>query len=222
MPHELKEAKKIEFDCQRILNEAKLNAEGIIRKAEERAAQIVSREAIVTEAKKKAVDMLTKAQAAAKNLQKNAAESVNKMLADTESHYARNLQSIRMVMAKLSSTTGAGNNGGNPMGGGINVNMIKQAQKMQQDMLKMQEEMENKEYEATVGGGMVKAVVNGKHTVLSVEINPEAIDPEDVEMLQDLVVAAVNQALRKCEEDVASSMNKFTGGMNLVGLGGLL
>ena len=124
MPHELKEAKKIEFDCQRILNEAKLNAESIIRKAEERAAQIVSREAIVTEAKKKAVDMLTKAQAAAKNLQKNAAESVNKMLADTESHYARNLQSIRMVMAKLSSTTGAGNNGGNPMGGGItNINI---------------------------------------------------------------------------------------------------
>ncbi|MBO4493291.1 MAG: vacuolar-type H+-ATPase subunit H, partial [Ruminococcus sp.] len=62
MPHELKEAKKIEFDCQRILNEAKLNAESIIRKAEERAAQIVSREAIVTEAKKKALDMLTKAQ----------------------------------------------------------------------------------------------------------------------------------------------------------------
>ena len=66
---------------------------------------------------------------------------------------------------------------GNPMGGGINMNMIKQAQKMQQDMLKMQEELESKEYEATVGGGMVKAVVNGKHTVLSVEINPEAIDP---------------------------------------------
>jgi len=123
MPHELKEAKKIEFDCQRILNEAKLNAESIIRKAEERAAQIVSREAIVTEAKKKAVDMLTKAQAAAKNLQKNAAESVSKMLSDTETHYARNLQSIKMVMAKLSATTGSGNNG-NPMGGGItNINI---------------------------------------------------------------------------------------------------
>lgn len=104
MPHELKEAKKIEFDCQRILNEAKLNAEGIIRKAEERASQIVSREAIMTEAKRKAVDMLTKAQAAAKNLQQNAAVSVAKMLNDTESHYARNLQNIKMVKQKLSAT----------------------------------------------------------------------------------------------------------------------
>jgi F0F1-type ATP synthase membrane subunit b/b' len=104
MPHELKEAKKIEFDCQRILNEAKLNAETIIRKAEERAAQIVSREAIVTEAKKKAVDMLTKAQAAAKNLQQNAITSVARMLNDTETHYARNLQSIKTVKGKLTSS----------------------------------------------------------------------------------------------------------------------
>ena len=110
---------------------------------------------------------------------------------------------------------------GNPMGGGINVNMIKQAQKMQQDMLKMQEEMENKEYEATVGGGMVKAVVNGKHTVLSVEINPEAIDPEDVEMLQDMVVAAVNEAMRKAESEANANMSKLTGSLNLGGLGGL-
>ena len=78
------------------------------------------------------------------------------------------------------------------MGGGMNMNMIKQAQKMQQDMLKMQEEMESKEYDATAGGGMVKAVVNGKHEVLSLTINPEAVDPEDVEMLQDMVVASVN------------------------------
>lgn len=104
MPHELKEAKKIEFDCQRILNEAKLNAESIIRKAEERAAQIVSREAIMMEAKKKAMDMLTKAQAAAKNLQQNAAVSVAKMLNDTENHYSRNLQNIKMVKQKLSTT----------------------------------------------------------------------------------------------------------------------
>ncbi|MBR6968670.1 MAG: vacuolar-type H+-ATPase subunit H [Ruminococcus sp.] len=104
MPHELKEAKKIEFDCQRILNEAKLNAESIIRKAEERAAQIVSREAIVTEAKKKAMDMLTKAQTAAKNLQQNAAASVAKMLNDTENYYSRNLQSIKVVKGKLGST----------------------------------------------------------------------------------------------------------------------
>ena len=111
MPHELKEAKKIEFDCQRILNEAKLNAEGIIRKAEERAAQIVSREAIVTEAKKKAVDMLQKAQTAAKNLQQNAAVSVAKMLNDTENYYARNLQSIKAVKGKLSSTISAAGSG---------------------------------------------------------------------------------------------------------------
>ena len=104
MPHELKEAKKIEFDCQRILNEAKLNAESIIRKAEERAAQIVSREAIVTEAKKKALDMLTKAQTAAKNLQQNAATSVAKMLNDTENYYSRNLQSIKVVKGKIGST----------------------------------------------------------------------------------------------------------------------
>ncbi len=108
MPHELKEAKKIESDCQRILNEAKLNAESIIRKAEERAAQIVSREAIVTEAKKKALDMLTKAQTAAKNLQQNAAASVAKMLNDTENYYSRNLQSIKVVKGKLSSTVSAG------------------------------------------------------------------------------------------------------------------
>ena len=107
---------------------------------------------------------------------------------------------------------------GGPMGGGINANMIKQAQKMQQDMLKMQEEMENKTYEATVGGGMVKAVVNGKHTVLSMEINPEAVDPDDVEMLQDLVVAAVNEAMPKAEADASASMSKLTGGLNLGGL----
>ncbi len=105
MPHELKEAKKIEFDCQRILNEAKINAEAIIRKAEERAAQIVSKEAIVVEAKKKAIDMLTKAQAASKNLQQNAAASVNKLLSETESHYTKNLQQLKAVKAKL--------NGGN-------------------------------------------------------------------------------------------------------------
>ena len=110
MPHELKEAKKIEFDCQRILNEAKLNAEGIIRKAEERAAQIVSREAIVTEAKKKAMDMLQKAQTAAKNLQQNAAVSVAKMLNDTENYYSRNLQSIKTVKSKLSATVSANKN----------------------------------------------------------------------------------------------------------------
>ncbi|MBQ8297226.1 MAG: vacuolar-type H+-ATPase subunit H [Ruminococcus sp.] len=101
MPHELKEAKKIEFDCQRILNEAKINAESIIRKAEERAAQIVSQQAIVVEAKKKAIDMLTKAQAASKNLQQNAAAAVSKLFNDTENYYAKNLQEVRAVKAKI-------------------------------------------------------------------------------------------------------------------------
>ena len=104
------------------------------------------------------------------------------------------------------------------MGGGMNMNMIKQAQKMQQDMLKMQEEMESKEYDATAGGGMVKAVVNGKHEVLSLTINPEAVDPEYVEMLQDMVVAAVNEAMRKAEAEAAQNMSKLTGGLNLGGL----
>ena len=104
------------------------------------------------------------------------------------------------------------------MGGGMNMNMIKQAQKMQQDMLKMQEEMESKEYDATAGGGMVKAVVNGKHELLSLTINPEAVDPEDVEMLQDMVVAAVNETMRKGEAEAAQNMSKLTGGLNLGGL----
>ena len=104
------------------------------------------------------------------------------------------------------------------MGGGMNMNMIKQAQKMQQDMLKMQEEMESKEYDATAGGGMVKAVVNGRHEVLSLTINPEAVDPEDVEMLQDTILAAVNEAMRKAEAEAAQNMSKLTGGLNLGGL----
>ena len=104
------------------------------------------------------------------------------------------------------------------MGGGMNMNMIKQAQKMQQDMLKMQEELESKEYDATAGGGMVKAVVNGKHELLSLSIHPEAVDPEDVEMLQDMVVAAVNEAMRKAEAEAAQNMSKLTGGLTLGGL----
>ena len=104
------------------------------------------------------------------------------------------------------------------MGGGMNMNMIQQAKKMQQDMLKMQEELESKEYDATAGGGMVKAVVNGKHELLSLSIHPEAVDPEDVEMLQDMVVAAVNEAMRKAEAEAAQNMSKLTGGLNLGGL----
>ena len=108
---------------------------------------------------------------------------------------------------------------GNPMmGGGMNMNMIKQAQKMQQEMLKMQEEMETKEYEASVGGGMVTAKVTGKKELTAIVINPEAVDPDDVEMLQDMVIAAVNEAMRAADTDSANNMSRLTGGLNLGGL----
>ena len=104
-------------------------------------------------------------------------------------------------------------------GGGMNqAAMMKQAQKMQQEMLRMQEEMENKTYSATTGGGMVTATVSGKHQLVGLEINPEAVDPDDVEMLQDMVIAAVNEALRAAESDKANNMSRMTGGLNLGGL----
>lgn len=105
------------------------------------------------------------------------------------------------------------------MPGGMNqAAMMKQAQKMQQEMLRMQEEMENKTFTATVGGGMVSAEVNGKHEIVSLQINPEAVDPDDIEMLQDMVIAAVNEAMRTAEADAASNMSRLTGGLNLGGL----
>lgn len=104
MPQELKEAKKIEGESQRILSAAKANAEDIIRRAEERAAQIVSKEAIVVEARKKAIDMITKAQNASKNIQQNAALSIAKMLNEAENHYTRNLQNIKTVKSRISDT----------------------------------------------------------------------------------------------------------------------
>ena len=110
---------------------------------------------------------------------------------------------------------GAPRGGMGGMGGGMNMNMIKQAQKMQQELLRMQQEMEEKEYQATAGGGVVTATVTGKRELKSVVIDPEAVDPEDVEMLQDMIVAAVNQALRTAEEEASSSMQKLTGGMGL-------
>lgn len=104
---------------------------------------------------------------------------------------------------------------GGQMGGGMNMNMIKQAQKMQEDMLKMQEEMEEKQYTAQSGGGVVTATVSGKRELEDLVIEPDAVDPEDVEMLQDLIVAAVNEALRKAETSMSDSMSKLTGGLNL-------
>lgn len=108
---------------------------------------------------------------------------------------------------------------GGPMGGGINMNMIKQAQKIQADMMKMQEELEKAEYTATSGGGVVTAVVSGKRELMSLTISPDAVDPDDVEMLQDLIIAAVNEAFRKAEAAANENMAKLTGGLNLGGLG---
>lgn len=102
---------------------------------------------------------------------------------------------------------------------GINSNMIKQAQKMQADMLRLQQELQEKEYTASAGGGAVSATVTGKHELKELKIEPDAVDPEDVEMLQDMIVAAVNEALRAADEDAASNMNSITNGMNLSGLG---
>ena len=105
------------------------------------------------------------------------------------------------------------------MPGGMNqASMMKQAQKMQQELLRMQEEQENKTYTATAGGGMVSASVNGKHEVTELQINPEAVDPDDVEMLQDMVIAAVNEAMRAADTDAANNMSRLTGGLNLGGL----
>ncbi|BDF67168.1 nucleoid-associated protein [Oscillospiraceae bacterium] len=101
------------------------------------------------------------------------------------------------------------------MGGGMNMNMMKQVQKMQQDMAKMQEELANKTYTAAAGGGVVSAEVNGQHEVVSITIDPEAVDPDDVEMLQDMVAAAVNEAMRAAEADAANSMKGITGGLGL-------
>ena len=105
------------------------------------------------------------------------------------------------------------------MPGGMNqAAMMKQAQKMQQDMLRMQEEMENKTYSASSGGGMVTATVNGKHQVVAMQIKPEAVDPDDVEMLQDMIIAAVNEAMRTADVDAQNNMARLTGGLNLGGM----
>ena len=113
-------------------------------------------------------------------------------------------------MAKGFNSRGLGG-----MGGGMNMNMIKQAQKMQQDMMRLQQELQEKEYQAAAGGGVVSATVNGKHELKALVIDPEAVDPDDVEMLQDLIVAAVNEAMRSADNDASSSMQKLTGGLGL-------
>lgn len=96
--------------------------------------------------------------------------------------------------------------------------MMKQVKKMQQQMVKAQEELGSREFEGSAGGGVVTVTVSGHKKVLAVAIKPEAVDPDDVEMLQDLVLTAINDALTKAEETSSQEMGKFTGGMNLPGL----
>ena len=106
---------------------------------------------------------------------------------------------------------------GFPGGGGRN-NMMKQIEKLQKEMADMQENLKNEEISATSGGGAVTATVNGNKEVISIKLDKEAVDPEDVEMLEDLIVAAVNEALRNAENKVNSKMSKLTGGLNIPGL----
>ena len=108
--------------------------------------------------------------------------------------------------------------GGFPGGGGNMGAMMKQAQKMQAELARAQEEIKDMEYEATAGGGMVKVVATGDMAIKSIVIDPEAVDPEDVEMLQDMVAAAVNEALRGVSEISSQRLNAATGGLNIPGL----
>ena len=103
------------------------------------------------------------------------------------------------------------------MKGGMG-NLMKQAQQMQRKMLQMQEEMAHKTIDASVGGGMVMVTANGKSEVLRIKIEPEAVDPDDIEMLEDLILAGVNEALRKAQEMMSEEMNKLTGGLKIPGL----
>jgi len=97
-------------------------------------------------------------------------------------------------------------------------NMMKQAQQLQSKMMKLQEELADKTVDASSGGGMVKVRANGRQQILSIQIEEEVVDPDDIEMLQDLVLAAVNDALAKAQEMVSSEMGKLTGGLNIPGL----
>jgi hypothetical protein len=108
---------------------------------------------------------------------------------------------------------------GIPGGGNMNKgNMMKQVQKMQKQMEDMQKELEQKEVEATAGGGAIKVKVTGKKALTEVKINPEVVDKDDVEMLEDMIVAAINEAFRKADEMTENEMKKVTGGLNIPGL----
>ena len=117
-------------------------------------------------------------------------------------------------MAKGFNSRGFGGMGG----GGMNMNMMKQIQKMQQDMARMQEELANKTYTAAAGGGMVKVTVNGEMELVNLTIDPDALDPEDVDMLQDMIMAAVNEAVRGVNELANKQMGAIAGGLNIPGM----
>ncbi|MDW8802967.1 YbaB/EbfC family nucleoid-associated protein [Clostridium sp. A1-XYC3] len=109
--------------------------------------------------------------------------------------------------------------GGFPNFGGGNINNImKQAQKFQKQMEEMQADLENKQFEVTVGGGAVTVVASGKKQIVDIKIKPEVVDPDDVEMLQDLVLTACNEALKKADEETSAEMKKLTGGLNVPGM----
>lgn len=107
--------------------------------------------------------------------------------------------------------------GGFPGGGNMN-NMMKKVQKMQKDMAKAQAEIEEKEFTSTAGGGVIEATVNGRKEVIKVKIDEDVVDPDDTEMLEDLVVAAVNDALKKADQYSQKELGKFTGNLNIPGL----
>ena len=107
------------------------------------------------------------------------------------------------------------------MGGGNMQSMLKQAQKMQEDMAEMQAELETREYEVAAGGGVVSVKINGKKEILSVKLAEEIVDPDDIETLEDLIVAGVNEAIKKVEADASAEMSRITGGMSIPGVGGL-
>lgn len=107
--------------------------------------------------------------------------------------------------------------GGFPGGGNMN-SMMKKVQKMQQEMARTQQEIEEKEFSSTAGGGVIEAVVNGKKEVVKIKIDEDVVDPEDTEMLEDLVVAAINDALKKADEYSQKEIGKLTGNINIPGL----
>ncbi len=106
-----------------------------------------------------------------------------------------------------------------PNSGGGNMNqMLQKAQKMQEDMAALQEDLENREYSATSGGGLIEVTVDGKHLIKSLKIKPEAVDPDDAEMLEDLITVAVNEAIQNAAKTAENEMGAITGGLNIPGL----